>query len=63
MDEKKNLSRYSTAFFFDPDLCIELKSMQEFKELNYVPKYNSKTYKEHILNKFSDTYSDFKRKI
>ena len=61
--DRQHLSRYSTAFFFDPDLGVGLKSLQEFSGLNYVPKYTSKTYGEHVFNKFNDSYGDFKRKI
>ena len=50
-------SRYSTAFFFDPDLKCETESLDKFKEFNNT-KLTSKTYGEHVLRIFDATYPE-----
>jgi isopenicillin N synthase-like dioxygenase len=60
-ENKKFLSRYSAAFFFEPDMSCELKSFKKFENLIYEAKYSSKTYGEHINNKYNATYSSYKK--
>ena len=59
--EKKSLSRFSTAFFFEPDMSCELKAFKKYEDLAYEAKYSSKTYGEHIHNKYIETYQNYKK--
>jgi isopenicillin N synthase-like dioxygenase len=58
-EDKAALSRYSTAFFFEPDMSCELKPFEKFQNLNYEQKFFSKTYGEHITQKFVHTYDGY----
>jgi len=63
--EKIHLSRYSTAFFFDPNMECELKCFDKFKEINDT-KMMSKTYRKHVFKIFDETYPEtdyFKDKL
>jgi len=58
-DNRKEVSRYSFAFFFDPDLQTEIKSLDEFVSESIPAKYATKTFKDHLFGKYSATYSKF----
>jgi isopenicillin N synthase-like dioxygenase len=58
-DNRKEESRYSIAFFFDPDLQTEIKPLNEFTSESIPAKYASKTFKDHLFGKYSVTYSKF----
>ena len=63
--EKMGMPRYSTAFFFDPNLDCELKCFKKFEEVNDT-KFTSKTYRNHVFKIFDETYPEsnhFKEKI
>lgn len=56
-DEKKLRSRYSTAFFCDPDLDAEINTIENFLSIQKPSKYPSKLYKDHIIGKYKATYA------
>lgn len=58
-EEKKGLSRYSAAFFFEPDMDCEMKQFKKFQDLAFETKYLSKTYGEHLNSKYNATYSTY----
>ncbi len=58
-DNHKEVSRYSIAFFFDPDLQTEIKALDKFISESNPPKYATKTFKDHLFGKYSATYSKF----
>lgn len=70
--EQMSLSRYSSAFFFDPDFECELKSLDKFKGLKNELKslmgdLRAKNYKEYVTKVFDATYPnsghDFESKM
>lgn len=58
-DEKKHKSRYSAAFFCDPDLDTEIRCIEDFVSAERPAKYSPILYKNHIMSKFKTTYPKF----
>ena len=63
-DQKKNVSRYSSAFFFDPNLNCELRSLDKFETLKSTSNYSAcKTYGDLLKQKYNDTYGNVIKEI
>ena len=56
-DENALNSRYSIAFFCDPDLESEIYCIDKFVSDENPIKYQRKVYKEHLFEKYKTSYS------
>ena len=55
-DDKSFKSRYSVAFFCDPDLETEINCIEKFVNEDSPLKYGKKRYKDHLFEKYKATY-------
>lgn len=57
VNERKSTSRYSIAFFTDPDLDCLIKPIDNFVSEDNPSKYPVKLFRDHLFYKYKTTYS------
>jgi isopenicillin N synthase-like dioxygenase len=61
-DENALKSRYSIAYFCDPDLESEINCIEKFVSEKHPMQYQRKVYKEHLFEKYRNSY-EFQDKV
>jgi isopenicillin N synthase-like dioxygenase len=59
LDDRMLKSRYSTAFFFEPDLDVELKCIEQFVSVQNPAKFKPRPYKEFLFGNLKASYNKF----
>ncbi len=58
-DDKKLKSRYSNAFFFEPDLNVEIKCMDFFQSVDNPAKFKPIIYKDYLFKSLKAAYNKY----
>ena len=58
-DYRKKSSRYSTAFFFEPDFDVKISCIGKFTSAMNPPKFKSCLYKDYLLANLKSSYNKY----